>query len=245
VLGDLPEAEAKLFFFGDGGRWPGVVAESARLPPLEEGTWAEVYAVCGGNMGLLKEVAARARRQGSWEAGACRAAAPASACVVRTGDAYSPFAVAFPAALQALEDVGAENVRNGFRAAALPARATPPAWTAAQYKAALGRIARNPHHAVPQSELEQALDTEQKLGVAALASLVEYNLLAVRPFSPWAGDLPREAHGTKRERVVTMPSPARLREVLKMEQRGELEEAQGEGEGAGGEAEPASGGAGR
>jgi hypothetical protein len=82
LLGELPEVEAQRYFCGDGdGGWPGLVAQR-QAPPLEAGTWAAVYAVCGGNMGLLNQCVGMAKQAGSsWGTGACRdlpcAAAPA------------------------------------------------------------------------------------------------------------------------------------------------------------------------
>jgi hypothetical protein len=81
VLGDLPEDEAKRFFCGDGegegegegGRWAGLVARR-QAPPLEAGTWGEVYAVCGGNAGLLNQCVGMSKQAGSsWGKGARRA----------------------------------------------------------------------------------------------------------------------------------------------------------------------------
>jgi hypothetical protein len=70
-----------------------------------------------------------------------------------------------------------------------------------------------------------------KAANAALRSLVEYSLLALRPPSAMARDLPQEvyAYGAKRDQVVTMRSPAHLRYVLKMERQWAEE---GEGGGA-------------
>jgi hypothetical protein len=134
-------------------------------------------------------------------------------------------AVSFSAALRERRAIGRGKVAAGFRAATLPARSSPPAWTAQQYKAALRCIACAPHHAVPQSTMEQALGEK---GDVALASLVQYNLLALRPFSSptWARDLPLEVYGEELEAVVTMPSPASLRHVLALEEGWAAEEAQ-------------------
>jgi hypothetical protein len=78
---------------------------------------------------------------------------------------------------------------------------------------------------------------------AALLSLVEYNLPALRPFSPrpWSTDLPEEVHGPvkRREEVVTMPGPAHLRHVLLLEE----EWAEGEGAAGGGGGGDGGGGA--
>jgi hypothetical protein len=60
-------------------------------------------------------------------------------------------------------------------------------------------------------------------GAAALASLLEYNLLALRPDSELARDLAQEVFGAKvGQNVVAMPSAARLYHVLQMDAMGEL-----------------------
>jgi hypothetical protein len=115
-----------------------------------------------------------------------------------------------------------------------------------QYKAALRCIAQAPHHAVRRSALVEALNLDgsqqgDEAAKAALLSLVQYNLLALRPFSPqpWSTDLPEEVYGPskKREAVVTMPGPAHLRHVLL------LEEEWAEGEAAAAAAAGGGGGA--
>ena len=66
-------------------------------------------------------------------------------------------------------------------------------------------------------------------GSQVLLSLVQHNLLALRPWSTLARDLPREVFGGELgSRVVTMPSPAELLCVLEMDAAGKL------GEGGGG-----------
>ena len=135
---------------------------------------------------------------------------------------------------------GSEAVDTGFYPNSEPARGPAPAWTAVQYKAALRCIARAPHHAISKSALIKALGDD---GDVALSSLVQYNMLALRPYSSpaWASDLPQEVY-SKRLAVVTMPGPAQLRYVLSLEQCGELEEEAPQGKGGGeGGGEAASG----
>ena len=98
---------------------------------------------------------------------------------------------------------------------------SPPAWTTEQFKAVLRLIATTPYHAVRQRELKQALGSS---GTAALKSMVEYNLLAVRTASPLAHDLPLEVYvkDGEEDAVVTMQSPGALYVVLRMHKRGAL-----------------------
>jgi hypothetical protein len=65
VIGNLPEEEARAFMYGDGA-WPGLVKQYPGAPELTPELWAEVYAVCGGNPGLLEQSAEDAELFESW-----------------------------------------------------------------------------------------------------------------------------------------------------------------------------------
>jgi hypothetical protein len=254
VLGELPEDEARRYVCGDGegGRWPGLVAQK-QAPPLQAGTWAAVYAVCGGNMGLLADCVALAGEKGwSWSTGAAApsllcAAAPALPCARRAAGCVLPPTLPYhppAAALGRFKATGSENVMNGFQRSFLSFLtrdgSKPPAWTDEQYRAALRCIARAPHHAVRRSALERAMDGKgEEEGYVALRSLVQYGLLYLRFYSTqaWASDLPEEVYGEGPEAVVTIPRPSSLRHVLQMDRRGQLEAAAaGSSGGGGGEA---------
>ena len=150
-------------------------------------------------------------------------------------------------ALDKIQATGERNVENGFRPDTLARRRRPPAWFEEQYRVALRCIARAPHHAVRRSALEWALgETGLAKGSVAVESMLEYNLLALRPFSTqaWARDLPREVYGPskRREEVVTMPDPSSLRHVLLLEEEwADGEGAAGGGGGSGGGGDAASG----
>jgi hypothetical protein len=93
-------------------------------------------------------------------------------------------------------------------------------WTPAQFRAVLLLIARSPHHAVLEGTIEAALGEQ---GSEVLLSLVEHNLLALRPQSMLARDLPPEVfEGELGACVVMMPSPAELYKVLQMHKAGKL-----------------------
>jgi hypothetical protein len=105
----------------------------------------------------------------------------------------------------------------------------PRIWDAKHYKAALRLIAANPYHAVRQKDAEAAL---KKVGIdknptaaEVVQSMVEYNVLSLRPYSNMAQDIPKEAFFKeewgveKRDSVVTMPSPAHLAAVLELEEK--------------------------
>ena len=111
--------------------------------------------------------------------------------------------------------------------------AGPHLWEAKHYKAVLRLIATNPYHAVRQKEAEAALKDvgdipENVTAAQVLKSMVEFNVLALRPYSMMAEDIPREAffkkvgRKEKQDNVVTMPSPAHLAAVLELDV--ELEE---------------------
>jgi hypothetical protein len=135
-----------------------------------------------------------------------------------------------PAAVRAVVEEPAAAVADGLDPATMPTATGHPApmWTSDQFRTALRLVARAPHHAVLAGKVKAALGPH---GSQVLLSLVAHNLLALRPWSDLARDLPREAwEGERGGRVVTMPSPAELLCVLEMDAAGKL----GEGETAGG-----------
>ena len=122
----------------------------------------------------------------------------------------------------------------------------PRSWQSEHYKAVLRLIAANPYHAVRQKEVLAALEKVDKRNVVqvllslvlekvgvktaknvtadeVLLSMVEYNVVSLRPYSDMAQDIPREAFfkmewGVEEENdVVTMPSPAHLAAALLLE----------------------------
>ena len=77
----------------------------------------------------------------------------------------------------------------------------------------LERITTSPQQAVPASEIEEELGKgSKKKGSEILLSMVKYNLLALRPPSTLARDLPQEVYGSgkKKTTVVTLPLPAHV-----------------------------------
>jgi hypothetical protein len=75
------------------------------------------------------------------------------------------------------------------------------------------RACHNSHHAVLASEIEKELGKgSEKRGSEILLSMVKYNLLALRPPSTLARDLPQEVYGSgkKKTTVVTLPLPAHV-----------------------------------
>jgi hypothetical protein len=94
-----------------------------------------------------------------------------------------------------------------------------PLWTAQQWKMVLERITTAPHHAVLVSEMKKELErsipwswpwSKRVTGSEILLSMFKYNLLALRPWSVLARDLPREVYGKKKTLVVTLPLPAHV-----------------------------------
>ena len=103
----------------------------------------------------------------------------------------------------------------------------PRIWEGKHYKTVLRLIAANPYHAVRRNEVHAAL---KDVGIAGnitaaqvLKSMVEFNVLALRPYSKMAQDIPREAffkkvgRKEKPDNVVSMPSPAHLAAVLELD----------------------------
>ena len=103
----------------------------------------------------------------------------------------------------------------------------PRIWESEHYKAVLRLIAANPYHAVRQNDAEATLRgvgiPENVTAAQVLLSMVEYNVVSLRPFSTMAEDIPREAFykmewGVEEEEdVVTMPSPAHLAAAVLLE----------------------------
>ena len=104
---------------------------------------------------------------------------------------------------------------------------SPRIWEAKHYKAVLRLIAANPYHAVRRREVHAALmDVKIPENVTAdqvLLSMVEFNVLSLRPYSIMAHDIPKEAFyknewGVEvKDSVVTMRSAAHLAATLILE----------------------------
>jgi hypothetical protein len=123
------------------------------------------------------------------------------------------------AAIWAIMQAPATAVKDGLSEPD-PGASQPRKWTPDQFRSVLRLIARAPHHAVLERKVVAALGER---GSQVLLSLVEHNLLALRPWSIMVRDLPREVYeGEVGARVVTMPSPAELYCVLVMHAAGEL-----------------------
>jgi hypothetical protein len=120
----------------------------------------------------------------------------------------------------------------------------PRIWERNHYKTVLRLIAANPYHAVRRDDAEAALEKE---GIAkhvtaaqVLLSMVEFNVVSLRPYSDMAKDIPREAFFKEvwdieeEDSVVTMPSPAHLAACLLLEKKFQKEDesqaAQGKGQ---------------
>ncbi|KAG7674807.1 hypothetical protein KSW81_006224 [Nannochloris sp. 'desiccata'] len=191
VLGDLTEEEAEKFMYGDGvaGGWRGIVNDSLKTKEdlaNAKDQWSEIYQRCGGNIGLLKQCVAEARGlKGSWGS-----------------------------ALQAVVAGPLGAVTRGFEPEVYIAKGgEAPLWTDVQWRMVLERITTAPQHAVLASELKEELGKgSEKKGSEIFLSMVKYNLLALRPPSTLARDLPQDVYenGGVIETVVTLPLPAHV-----------------------------------
>lgn len=199
----MTEKEAHEFFFGDGdkGTWAGIINNtSSLLPSVSEVQWTEMYARCGGNIGMLKRCVDKAEDEGNWDD-----------------------------ALKHIVQRPRSDIVNAFTPAAMPHRDEPPLWTALQWERVLERITTAPHHAVLMNELMKVLgEGDDGQGKQILLSLVKYNLLALRPYSTLARDLPPEVFGDDRKKeVVTLQSAAHLWEAKEelLERKSDAEKA--------------------
>jgi len=92
-------------------------------------------------------------------------------------------------------------------------------YTAKDYATAIKAILDSPYNAVTIDVLEAALSSTQPEVV--VKAMVAANLLALRPYSPWAKDIDSRAFGrTRRATLVTAPSAVQL--YLMQEERGTL-----------------------
>ncbi|KAH7619809.1 hypothetical protein NADE_008093 [Nannochloris sp. 'desiccata'] len=187
VLGDLTEEEAEKFMYGDGvaGGWRGIVNDSFKTKEdlaNAKDQWSEMYQRCGGNIGLLKQCVAAARNL--------------------KGN--------WDSALQAVVAGPLGAVTRGFKPSVyIQKGGEDPLWTKGQWRMVLERITTAPQHAVLASEIEEELGES---GEDILLSMVKYNLLALRPPSTLARDLPQDVYenGGVIETVVTLPLPAHV-----------------------------------
>ncbi|KAG7666861.1 hypothetical protein KSW81_000627 [Nannochloris sp. 'desiccata'] len=204
VLGDLTEEEAREFVYGTAVgatidplsvaapgvaapvvTWPGIIndpSEPIAVPAGAEEQWQAIYERCGGNIGMLKQCVGAARELGSWK--------------------------------DALDVVVANSrsaIEQGFSPEILPKRDELPEWTEGQWATVLERLTTAPHHSVLRNELEKDVGNgDGKTGKQIILSMVEYNLLALRPYSTLARDLPLEVYGVGEKEVVTLPSPSHV-----------------------------------
>ncbi|KAG7673341.1 hypothetical protein KSW81_006555 [Nannochloris sp. 'desiccata'] len=203
VVGDLTSAEA--FVYVCGGRvlnrkgfkeeWPGLMAQSKATKELGmiPEDWKKVWSVCGGNMYLLLNCVADATQYNSWDKGVAETLSEPQEDVTTALD--------FPETIPPPTDSTGPRI-----------------WGTEHYKAVLRLIAANPYHAVRRKEVLAAL---RDIGIAenvtaadVLLSMVEFNVVSLRPYSIMAQDIPREAFFyeewgvEEKDSVVTMRSPA-------------------------------------
>ena len=157
--------------------------------------WPRVYEVCGGNIGLLERCARYAKIEGSWEAG-----------------------------LEEVSNGPEDKVQKGLWPGAFPTSSSsrsPALWEKENYKTVLREIALAKEHKYAVS-FKKLLDA---VGEDALLSMVEWKLVAMRPYSSWAKDVPKTVFtDLDDKKLVTMPSPVALYFVLKMHEAGKLDD---------------------
>ncbi|BDA49413.1 hypothetical protein COCOBI_14-0300 [Coccomyxa sp. Obi] len=92
-------------------------------------------------------------------------------------------------------------------------------WSEEHFKTVVKLIIAAANGVVPVSRVCRALGAGAK---TALDGMVQANLLAYRPYSLWARDLPAEAHGPYLKTVVTAPTPGHLYSMRQLEKSGDL-----------------------
>jgi hypothetical protein len=250
VLGDLTSAEAFVYLcggkvlnrWGTEEDWPGLIAQSEQTLALgmTPKDWKKVWSVCGGNIHLLKVCVASAKRYNSWKKGKklrnCLCVIFNFVCCQLINYSQHVFTCSL---LAGVAKILLKPQMAVAEALEFPELIHPPVgstglriWEAKHYKAVLRLIAASPYHAVRRKEVHAALDkegiAENVTAAKVLLSMVEFNVLALRPYTDMAKDIPREAYfkkvgsKEKQDNVVTMPSPAHLAAVLELDV--ELEE---------------------
>ena len=150
-------------------REPGLVLSP--VPAGAEEQWPAIYERCGGNIMLLKECVDAARDTGNWS------------------DALDSVVVNPKSTIDNAFNPSSRAVRDG----------KPPLWTEKQWQRVLELIITKPHSAVLKKELLKELEKTRGWwpwrsdvsGEMVILSMIQYNLLAVRPYSTLARDLPR------------------------------------------------------
>ena len=222
VLGDLPEEDAKRFFFGDAfvdaaagtAVDPAAVHAAASASAAADGApapagdkkpcWAGII----NDASVAKEL--RDTAETHWKEIYER-------CSGNIGLLKEFVSLASQTGSwdDAVDDVikpAREKIEEGFTPGSLLKRDEPPLWTAKQWGKVLERIATAaPYHAVLKKKLVAELGQgDEERGDKILMSLVKYNLLALRPHSSLVRDLPETVHGDDEEDVVTLMSPAHV-----------------------------------
>ena len=171
--------------------------------------------VCGGNAGLLLR-AASPQYGGDLEAGMhCNTCSAVCAGLSLVVSAASDGVLHVHAALVGIRKSVMPSVERGLEPG-------PEAgWTAEQYGAAVRAITAGAPYAVLAKELQAQLGKRYK-GRQVLQAMVRANLVAYRPYSCWARDLPAgvfsasDSLGTEPGVVVTAPTPAHLHCMRKL-----------------------------
>ena len=137
---------------------------------------------------------------------------------------YAKIEGSWEAGLKEVSNGPKAKVKKGLWPEDFPTRGSrsPPAWTEEDYKTVLREIAlaKEHKHAVSYQRLKTMV------GKKAVRSMIEWNLVAMRPSSRWAKDVPETVFNhLGDEKLVTMPSPVALYFVLGMHAAGELDAA--------------------
>lgn len=213
VLGDLSEEEAERLVrggerkteSGNDEAWPGLISRSTTLT-MNDTEWEKVYEACGGNIFNLSLCVKDVVNGNTWDQAITRILMEPTRSVQSALDD--------PETLISTGGVG------------------PALWTKEHYKAVVARIVDNKYHAIKKKDALTALEgIPLAEGLKAtvsqvLLSMVEWNVLCLRPYFHLAKDIPREAFGEagvpddELDEVVTMPSAPHLRAALKMKNRG-------------------------
>eukprot|EP00891_Asterochloris_glomerata_P006778 jgi/Astpho2/6778/Aster-07223 len=206
VIGDFPEPEAREFFQGllsnnrdiTDTQWTSVFEASHRL--LSPVIWCGANAVCGGNAGLLTTTARLIRSNGDVQEGWSLVLA------VHRVQHYARYADMIPHLCHSSESGLAPTLYGEDRP-----------WGSEQYRTMLRLICESDHAAVIVTDAHRELKPD---GEQAVQAMVKADLLAYRPASAWARDIPLEAFGPEQEAVLTAPTATHLYCMRRLQGRG-------------------------
>ena len=227
VFGNLTEVEAKTFFFGGATEneiWPGLINESkieGLLPEDAETLWEDIYERCGGNIYLMREYVTEAYVRKDWK----------EALEIVSRDAYFEVMQGFHKRMRIMDDPPLWTKEQWELVLQLIINAAHNAVSKRDMAVELGKlcdfgtaVSKNTdfrslefqlYNGVRKNNLDrmEGLGDKYELrgkGLVVLKSMLKYGLLAMRPTSFFAHDIPKKDFDGWAGEVVTLPSPVHV-----------------------------------